>query len=220
MKIVVSAGMLMVFMALYGCGGGGTTPNALTTVSAPTMSGKSTTTITVTPGTITDADGVRNVVVALYAGDRTTRIITAADGNFTGLTSGKAYSCRVEGEAKNGTTGAWEPKTSDWTDVTTDAAPEVVDSPTTITLPTLGSRTSTTINMVPGAFADDDGVQNVVVTIYDSNLKAQGTAENGQFTGLVPGSLYSLRMEGQARNNTSGVFENKVSEWNDVSTLD
>jgi hypothetical protein len=40
------------------------------------------------------------------------------------------------------------------------------DSATTITLPTLESKTDTTINTAVGSFTDVDGVQNITVELY------------------------------------------------------
>jgi hypothetical protein len=101
------------------------TPDAATTVTAPVLSSKTTSTINVTPGTFSDTDGVQQVVVALYNATRTTRLATAANGQFSGLAAATAYSLRMEGQAKNGTSGLFEDKTSGWTDVVTEipAAP-------------------------------------------------------------------------------------------------
>ncbi len=61
------------------------------------------------------------------------------------------------------------------------------DNPTTITPPTLDSKTDTTINTTIGTFSDADGVQNVTVKLYsDAGLtNLLGSQANGDFTGLT-----------------------------------
>lgn len=160
----------------------------------------------------------------------------STDGNFSAstLNPGVAQACTV-GNAVDGTTGALK-SVEACTDVTIETPPvvtppvvetppvvtppEVIDSPTTITQPTLGSRTSTTLNMIPGTFVDADDVQNVVVALYMGDRTTRvGTAVDGKFTGLTSGYGFASRMEGQAKNKVTGVFEDKTSTWKNVSTL-
>jgi hypothetical protein len=88
------------------------TDNA-TTATAPTLDSATSTTINTTAGTFADADGVRNVTVALYSdAGLTTLVATSPSGDFTGLSAGTTYYAVTSGEAFNATTQTWEAKHS------------------------------------------------------------------------------------------------------------
>ena len=94
------------------------------------------------------------------------------------------------------------------------------DHASIITAPTLASVTDRTATVTPGTLTDIDGVQNVTVKLYSD---AAGTtlvaaAVNGAFTGLTASTHYYAREEGQAKNNTTGLFEDKHSAMVDVYT--
>lgn len=95
--------------------------NAPTTLDAPTLESKTTTTINMAPGTFTDGDGTRNTMVEIWNAARDNKLAEAANGDFSGLSPETTYSLKTVGEALNGTSGAWESKSSAWIDVATEA---------------------------------------------------------------------------------------------------
>jgi hypothetical protein len=104
------------------------------TITAPTLSSKTTTTLDLIPGTLTHANGVRNVTVELYSDAALTTLVgTNANGDFTGLSSSVTYYSVTTGEALNAFTNVWEKKTSATFSVTTGtpaAPPPAISTPT------------------------------------------------------------------------------------------
>lgn len=102
------------------------------TITAPTLSSKTTTTLDLIPGILTHANGVRNVTVELYSDAALTTLVgTNANGDFTGLSSGFTYYSVTTGEALNVFTNVWEKKTSATFSVTTgNPAPPPISTPT------------------------------------------------------------------------------------------
>ncbi|MEA1892048.1 MAG: cadherin domain-containing protein, partial [Campylobacterota bacterium] len=103
--------------------------DASTTLTAPTLSSKTNTTINLTLGTFTDADGTQNVTVKLYDNPALTNLVaTDAAGSFTVLSASTSYYAVTTGEAKNGASGAWEVKSSSALITATDANDSTPDA--------------------------------------------------------------------------------------------
>ena len=107
----IFASLMIVSMALYGCGSGGTNAqspkvDALTTITPPTLVSTTATNVTVTPGTVSDADGARNVRIVVEQNG--TSIAESVDGNISGLPSNTTLNVCTEGDVKDGVTGEWK----------------------------------------------------------------------------------------------------------------
>ena len=194
------------------------TVDAATTAAKPTLDSKTDTTINTTAGSFTDSDGTRNITVELYSDAALTILVaTAANGDFTGLTQNTAYYAVTKWEWFNAGTSSWEIKRSAALTVTTDVTP---DGATTITVPTLDSKTDTTINTTVGTFSDTDGVQNVTVELYsDAGLTTLVTsATNWDFTGLSANTTYYVVTKWEAFNATTSSWETKRSSALSVTT--
>ncbi|MBN2865429.1 MAG: hypothetical protein JXK16_05425 [Thiotrichales bacterium] len=98
----------------------------------------------------------------------------------------------------------------------------ITDSPTIIQAPELESRTSKSIDVTPGLFEDEDGVQNVTVALYSDAALTNPlqTNINGEFSGLSFSTTYYLATIGEAKNELSETFEFKQSSALEVSTSD
>lgn len=69
-------------------------------------------------------------------------------------------------------------------------------------MPTVESKTETTLDLAPGAVTDGDGKQNTTVVLYtDAACTTEyGRAVNGVFTGLSNGTTYWGKTEAQTKN--------------------
>lgn len=89
----------------------------------------------------------------------------------------------------------------------------LIDQPTTITAPTLDSKSDTKIYTKVGTFSDSDGIQNVTVALYsDSTLtNLLQTNTSGDFLGLTASTTYYVVTSGEALNTDIGIWEAKKS---------
>lgn len=188
------------------------------TISPPIEDSKTTTSINVTPGSFNDDDGTRNVTVSLYSDfDLATLIETNVEGDFTDLEPSTAYYLAMTGETFNGASETWEAQKSSGLEVTTN---DLTDSATTITPPTLDSKTGNSINTTIGSFTDDDGVRNISVGLYSNSglTSLVASNENGEFSDLSAGTTYYLATIGEAKNGVTGNYESKQSDSITVET--
>lgn len=95
------------------------------------------------------------------------------------------------------------------------------DAFTTITAPTLNTKTASSITVNTGTFTDSDGERNVTVKLYsDARLTSlAGTNVDGNFTGLTSSTTYYAVTSGEAKNATNGAWEVKVSSASEVTTI-
>ena len=153
------------------------------TITAPTLSSKTTTSLDLVPGILTHANGVRNVTVKLYSDSVLTTLVgTNANGDFTGLSTSITYYAVTTGEALNVFTNVWEVKSSSALIVTTDAsAPPPISSPTI-------SMAGQTVNDNGGGLATDLPAPTV--------------------TGVTAGAVYSITTgtAGLTINSATGVM--------------
>lgn len=139
--------------------------NAPTTINAPTLESKTTTTINMAPGAFTDGDGTRNTMVEIWNAARDTKLAEAANGDFSGLTPETTYSFKTVGEALNGTSGAWEPKSSAWIDVATEALTAIGGLP---------ANNAKTKNNVTITFAAGTATLNGANYVSGTEITAEG----------------------------------------------
>lgn len=93
-----------------------------------------------------------------------------------------------------------------------------IDTSTTLAAPILGSKTNLTITIADSttSFADVDGVQNSNIQLasdsgFSSIVSSKTGLTGGVFTGLTGNTTYYVRIIGQAKNNSTGSWEDKVT---------
>ncbi|MDD5770491.1 MAG: hypothetical protein PHE25_05975 [Candidatus Gracilibacteria bacterium] len=94
---------------------------------------------------------------------------------------------------------------------------QLKNQPGTIAIPTLSSKTSSSISVIPGATA---GMTNVRVAIYSDAGLTNKIAENttGSFTGLTANAIYYIVTVGDDLNEATGLIEVKKSSTLSVTT--
>ncbi len=185
--------------------------DAPTTISAPTLISKSTSSFSVNLNTLDDADGVRNLIAKVYSKSSLTSLIsTSSTGSFTGLSSGVTFYVITVGETLDGATGVWQEKISTALSVTTNTD---IDALTTISPPTLISKSTSSFSVNFDTLSDSDGVRNLEAKVYSDSILTTlvYTSSTGSFTSLDSNTTFYVITVGEALNGATGIWSEKVS---------
>jgi phage tail tube protein FII len=191
------------------------------------------TTAIIDSGSIIDADGVRDVSVTVFNNDGSINksfwVSISNDGkssiaqqlNLGGLTPGSTYTVKLKWQVKVMPTGTWKDEEITFTFMT----PNMPDTPAVLETWSAFGITSDSATINSGTISDIDGVQNVLVTVFNPDTSINKTftvAVSGDgrssipqqlnLGGLTPVSIYRVELTWQVRlSPTGGWREEKVS---------